>query len=226
MPIDKPTFESLVPTIESQIEKRKGDWKLASMPWEDVRQQLLTRVFFKYHKFDPEKGKFSHWLSKLITNEKTNILRNNHTKFSRPCVTGCPHNGGGDACLMTPSKLQCAECPLYRNWERRKLDHFRVQQTLPLENHMQEVNSIQSDFLDIAGSKSIIDEKMKDKLDANEYMIYRMIYIEGKSEQEVGKELGYKKTGTKTYEGYQMLLKLKKLIVLKAKEIIEEQDLA
>ena len=229
MPQEKPPFESLIPSIEAQIEKRKSSWRLASVAWEDVKQIILTKVFFKYDSptagYIPEKGPFPNWLSRVITNAKHNILRDSHTKFSRPCVTGCPHNAGGDTCLMTPSKIQCAECPLYRKWERSKLDHYRVQQTLPLENHTQEVNSIQSDFIDIEGSKHIIDVKMKVKLDEHEYAIYRMIYIEGMTEKEVGKLLGYKKTGAKTYEGYQMLLKLRKHIVEMAKEIIEEENL-
>ena len=226
MSIKRPEFEPLIPSIETQIEKRRGSWRLASVAWEDVKQLVLTRVFFKYDTFIPERGPFSHWLSRVITNSMRNILRDSHTKFSRPCVTGCVFNTGGDSCSRTKSGLQCSECPIYKKWEERKLDHYRVQQTLPLENHTQEVHAIQSDFIDIAASKEIIDEKMKEKLDANDYAIYCMIYIQGKSEKEVGKELGYKKTGTKTYEGYQTLLKLRKLIVLKAKEIIEENDLA
>lgn len=223
---EKPTFESLIPSIEAQIEKRKGSWRLAAVAWEDVRQQLLTKVFFKYHLFIPSRGKFSHWLSKVITYEKINILRNNHSKFSRPCVTGCPHNAGGDACFATPSKVQCAECPLYRKWERSKIDHYRVQQTLPLENHLQEANSKPNDLVfDMEGPKAVIDEKMKGKLNEEDYTIYRMIYIDGKTEKEVGQLLGYKKTGAKTYEGYQTLLKLRKHIVAMAREIIEEENL-
>jgi DNA-directed RNA polymerase specialized sigma24 family protein len=226
---DKPTFESLIPAIETQIEKRRGSWRLTSVAWEDVKQLILTKVFFKYDSptagYIPEKGPFSHWLSRVITNTMTNILRDSHTKFSRPCVTGCVFNTGGDSCSRTTSGIQCSECPIYKRWEERKLDHYRVQQTLPLENHAQEVNSMPSDFIDIAGSKDIIDAKMKDKLDEHEYSIYCMIYIEGKTEKEVGKLLGYKKTGAKTYEGYQMLLKLRKHIVLMAREIIEEENL-
>jgi hypothetical protein len=225
MSTEKPVFETLIPSIESQIEKRRGSWRLTSVAWDDVKQLVLTRVFFKYHTFDPSKGEFSHWLSRLITRAMQNILRDSHTKFSKPCITGCVFNTGGESCSRTPSGNQCSECPIYKKWEEKKLDHFRVQQTLPLENHVQEVNSIQSDFIDIAGSKQIIDEKMKEKLDEYDYKIYKMIYIEGKTEKEVGKLLGYKKTG-KMFSGYQKLLKIRKLIVIKAKEIIDEEDLA
>jgi DNA-directed RNA polymerase specialized sigma24 family protein len=226
---ERPTLESLIPSIEAQIDKRKGSWRLASVAWEDVKQMILIRVCVKYDSptggFKPEKGKFSHWLSRVTTRAMTNILRDSHTKFSRPCVTGCVFNTGGDSCSRTKSGIQCAECPIYKLWEQRKLDHYRVQQTLPLENHAQEVNSMQSDFIDIEGSKHIIDARMKDKLDEGDYAIYQMIYIEGKTEKEVGKLLGYKKTGAKTYEGYQVLLKLRKHIVEMAREIIEEENL-
>ena len=226
----KPSFESMAPAIEAQIDKRRGGWRLASIAWDDVRQKILTRVFFKYDTFDPVKGKFPHWLSAVITSVMKNELRDHHSKFSRPCITGCPHNSGGDTCNMTPSKMQCGECLLYKNWEKRKMDHYRVEQTLPLENHEHEVQSIirspfQSDFIDVVGAKEKIDAAMRDKLTNHEYQVYVWIYVEGKTEQEVGQILGYKKVG-KMYPGYQQLLKMRKLIVEKAREIIEEQDLA
>lgn len=226
MPDKKATFESLIPVIRAQIEKRRGGWRLASIPWEDAAQLILTHVFLKYHTFDPSKGEFSHWLSRLITRRRINILRDNHLKWSRPCIQGCVHNTGNDTCDKTPSGKQCSECPFYRAWSARKESHYAVEQTLPLENHIQEVNSIQSDFIDIEGSKTVIDAKIEEKLSKHEYMIYRLLYIEGKSEKEVGKAMGYKKSGARMYNGYQNILKAKKVIVQCAKEIIEEQDLA
>lgn len=222
----KPTFESLISTIEAQIEKRRGSWRLASLPWEDASQMILTRAFIKYHTFDPKKGEFSHWLSRLITNERINILRNNHLKWSRPCIQGCIHNTGGDSCDRTKSGKQCAECPFYKKWIDRKESHYAIEQTLPLENHVQEVNSIQSDFIDIEGAKGVIDLKMKEKLNKHEYMIYKLLYVDGKSEKEVGKLMGYKKTNSRMHAGYQNILKTRKKVLEMAKEIIAEENLA
>lgn len=220
----KPTFEELIPTIEAQIDKRKGSWRLASVAWDDAAQIILTRVFVKYHTFDPSKGEFSHWLSRLITRAMTNILRDNFQKWSRPCIQGCVFNTGGDTCSKTKSGKQCEECPLFKKWKIRKESHFNVKQTLPLENHLREANSIQSNFIDIEAAKDVIDKHIKEKLTKHEYEIYKMLYIQNLGEEQIGKALKYRKVG-KMYHGYQNILKVKKLIIIRAKEIIAEQGL-
>ncbi len=225
MEIKSPPFESQIKTIEIQINQRRASWRLASIPWEDVAQMIMTRVFLKYHTFDPAKGEFSHWLSRLITHKMSSILRDNHSIYSRPCIQGCVFNTGGDGCSKTKSGTQCAECPIYKSWQIRKESHFNVKQTLPLENHEQEVNQKPSDFIDIEGSKKVIDREMKLKLNKHEYKMYRMLYIKNMSEPEVGKAMKYKKT-TKMHEGYQIILAFRKKVVLIAKEIIDEQGLA
>lgn len=221
------TFEERYDSIVVEIDKRRSKWRLASVAWEDARQMVLITVAAQYHVYDPARGEFVKWVNKLITNRLINILRDNHLAWSRPCVTGCPWNRGGDSCEKTSNGIQGVECKAYRDWERRKLDHFRVQQTLPLENHVQEVNSIQSDFLNIGEAKTLIDAKIKLKLTNHEYKIYKLLFIQGKSEADVGKLLGYrKKPRAKMPAGYQAILKVKKIILSKAREVIAENDLA
>lgn len=224
---DKPPFETLIKQVEAQIDKRRGSWKLTAVAWEDVRQMIMTRAWVQYPLFHPEKGEFSHWLSRLITNAMTNILRDNHGIYSKPCILGCVFNTGDSTCSKTRSGRQCSECPIYRDWEKRKLDHFNVKQTLPLETHEQEVNSIQGDFLDMEGAKTVIDEKIRLKLTRQEWRIYRLIYIQGKTEHEAGKALGYKrKPGSKLAPGYLTLLNARHKFVVLAKQIIEDENLA
>lgn len=228
---ERPTFEELAPTIQAQIERRRSTWRLASMDWEDAAQIIFIHVYKKYHKFDPAKGEFSHWLSKTISNARINILRDNFKKWSRPCIQGCVFNAGGDSCTKTKSGKQCDECILFKRWRKRKEDHFNVKQTLPLENHLKEIHSIQSNSqelsnsIDIGAAKKTVDTLLKEKLTKHEYQIYQMLYIQGLDEEEVGKILKYKKVG-KMYHGYQNILKIKKLIYEKAKEIIKEHELA
>ncbi len=228
-----PTFEQRYDSIVLEINKRRPKWRLASVSFDDVRQQVLVKVHLKYDMFDPAKivkgrpVEFSHWVNRVITYEIRNILRNNHTIYSRPCVQGCPWNTGADTCEKTKSGLQCDECPIYKSWRERKESHFNVKQTLPLENHMREVDgSPANEFIDIEESKAVIDRYMRDKLTKHEWRIYKALYIQHKSEREVGKALGYKKPKTKMFPGYLTILKLKKRFVVLAKEIIEEKNLA
>lgn len=218
-------FEDFLPAIQVEIEKRRGKWVLSTLDYEDVSQMIVIRIFNKFHTFDPEKGPFQNWVNRLISNAIRNILRDNLMKFSRPCLS-CAKNLGDDFCSYTKSKKQCIECPLYKRWKDKKEQHFNVKASLSLENHMHEAQNMINDFVDIGRCKSIIDEKMKQKLSEEEYKIYSLIYIQNKPMEEVGKILEYKKLSSNPIPGYQQLLKVKKKMVLLAKEIIKEEGLA
>ncbi len=218
-------FEQVITVVEAQINRRRNRWTLTAVSFEDLRQIILIHVFVKYHTFNPKRGPFLNWVNRVITYQIRNVLRNNFTIYSRPCIQGCPFNTGGDSCSKTSSGKQSNECKIYKIWEQKKLSHHNVKQTLPLENHLREIDSQPGDFVDVENKKSIIDEKMKDKLNAKDYKIYKALYIDNKSEEEVGKSLGLKKVG-KMHAGYQKILQTKKDIVAAAKKIIEEEDLA
>jgi DNA-directed RNA polymerase specialized sigma24 family protein len=218
----KPPFEEMIPAALVEINKRRNGWTLSSISFEDVSQMLLIRAFNKYHTYIPEKGEFSHWINRLITNALTNILRDNLQKFSRPCIQGCQFNLGDNFCSYTKSGLQCVECPLYRKWKKKKEAEFNIKQSLPLETHSQEVNSIQSDFIDIEEAKKMLDEKIELFLTIQEYRIYHLLFTEHRSVEEVGKILKFKKPDGKGSPGYQTIHKARQKIVKVAKRIIME----
>jgi DNA-directed RNA polymerase specialized sigma24 family protein len=223
---NKPTFESLIPIIQTEIDKRKRRWTLASVSFEDVSQMVMIRVFNKYHLFEPDKGDFLHWVNKVISSAMKNIMRDNYLKYSRPCIMGCVFNTGGDTCSKTPSGKQCAECPLYEKWQKTKELHHNIKQSLPIENHIIEAENFQCDFIDIENKKTIIDEKIKNKLKPLEYKVYQLLYIDGMSDGDAGRALQYKQTNQNRDPGYQQIAKIKIKIVKAAKEVIEEEDLA
>lgn len=222
------TFEDRLPEIEKIVDSRRNKWQLSTLDWEDVRQILLIRIFNKYHTFDINRGNFTHWTNRLISNEIKNLLRNNLYKYSRPCIQngGCVYKTGEETCSYTKSGKQCAECPLYARWRAKKGNQYDIKQSLPLENHIQEVNNIQHDFIEIEGAKKIIDEKMKENLNEHDYRVYHLIYIEHKTDKEAGVILGYKPCSNSEIPGYQIIRKIKKRIIQRAKEIIDEEGLA
>lgn len=216
-------FEDRIPCILKEIEKRKSKHFLTTVDFDDIRQELLIRVFNKYHLYDFKKAKFTHWVNTVISNGIKNIYRKNLTKFSRPCILGCKMNMGGEFCSYTKSGKQCEECPLYAKWKEKKESHFAVKQTLALDNHIQEVNNIQSDFMNIDNYKKIIDTKIKCKLTENEYLIYKFLYIENLEPEEVGKRLNYKVSENSSIPGYQIIIKAQKKFVSIAREILREE---
>ena len=219
------SFEERYDSIVREIEKRRRGWTLVSVDFDDVKQIILIHVAKQLRLYDPRKGQFTHWLNGLISNQIRNELRNNYTKHARPCIQGCPFNTGGETCSQTTSGKQCGECKVYATWEKRKLAHHNVRQTLPLENHVQEVHNLKGDFVDIAASKKVIDRVIMGKLNKHERRLYRLLYINGKSEEEVGKMLKYRKTG-KMHSGYLIFLRLRHKVVAMARDAIANEGLA
>ena len=233
------TFEERYEEIVYWIEKRRRNFDLATLEWEDVRQMILIRIQRKYDLFDPTKtvgGKpveFRKWVNRVITRTLCSIWRDHLSNFSRPCVTGkggCAFNVGGDQCSATPSGLQCSECPAFKAWEAKKKDLHAIKMTLSLDTpkYSAEAQNMQGDFVNIDEKKAVIDQKMKGKLNRAEWKMYKLLIIKGMSEREVAKAMGFKKkkVGKKNlYPGYQIILTAKKKFVQMAREIIEEEGL-
>lgn len=216
------TFENQTDFIREQINKRKKKWFLSTLDWEDVEQLFMIHIWEKFHLYTPAKGKFENWVNTVISNYTINLLRDNLTKFTRPCLK-CTKNLGGNFCEYTKSHTQCSECPLYAKWQRKKEAEYNIKASLPLENHSQEVNNKQSDFLDIEVSKKIIDEKINQKLNRREKKIYRMLYVDHLTPMEVSEELKKEKSKLYDPESYAKILQFQKKIIEMAKKVIKDE---
>jgi len=222
-------FEAHVPELRAILARRKSSWTLTTMDWDDVEMILLTRLWNKFHLYKIEKGPLENWANRLISRAISNMLRDNLYKYSRPCITSGPSGGmcvfnlADNACGYTPSGVKCAECPLYLKWMRKKESLFNIKASLPLDSHSQEVQNLQEDFLDVEAAKKIIDEKMMAQLNLHDAQIYKMLFIDHLSMEEVGKTMKYK-TSTNSNVS-QVLRKLAVKFKLMAKVIIENEDL-
>lgn len=209
-------IETLIPTIQFEINKRRKKWTLSSLSFDDVSQIVLVRIVDKYHTFDSSKGEFTHWVNRVITHTIYNVLRDNYLKYSRPCILGCIHNTGDDNCSLTKNGKQCAQCPLFRDWERLKKPQFNINQPLSLDNHIQELNE---EFYDIGHAVPALNIAMKKRLKPLEWKIYKEMYIDRKSED-------IREDTIKSYGiSYPAFTKLKELFIKTAREIIEEESL-
>lgn len=221
-------FEDRIDFVRVQIAKRRNKWTLSTLDWDDVEQIILTRAWKKYHTFDPNKGKFEHWLNRLISYAIKNLLRDNLYKYARPCISSgpsggaCVKNTGGNGCSWTLSQTQCAECPLFARWQKKKQGQFYIKEALSIESHVQEMSNMIHEHIDIESAKQVIDREMPNKLNEFEWKVYKMLHIDNMEEEDVGKKLKYKKSQNSKTPGYQMIRTLKKKFVLVSREIISE----
>ena len=220
----KITFEECIDIIDTEIAKRRSKWNLTSLSWidfEDVGQIIRIHIYEKWNQYDPDKP-LKPWLNRIISNQLKNIIRNNYTNYTRPCLR-CAAAEGDDGCRIYTT--QCNECPLYAHWEKRKLNAYNLKMPLSLENHQQEVNSIFDDYINFEEKIQELHKLMKKVLKPNELMVYESLFIKKENELTVAKKLGFKTTEKKRSPGYKQIQNIKKQIIKKVKSLIDKGDI-
>ena len=95
---------------------------------------------------------------------------------------------------------------------------------LSLENHSKEIHSIPSDSCDIEAAAKKLHTKMKTILKANEWLVYKYLYIDFLPEDKVAKKMGYKTTEKNRQPGYKQIKNIKKSIIIKVKNLLNKGE--
>jgi RNA polymerase sigma factor (sigma-70 family) len=220
----KPSFENLIDVINSEILKRKNKWNLTAINWmdfNDVAQILRIHIYKKWHLYDAKKP-LAPWVNRIISNQIKNLIRNNYSNFTRPCLK-CAAAEGEDGCTIYAK--QCNKCPLYANWEKSKKNAYDTKLTLSIENHFQEVNNLPSDSLNMEETANNIHNKMEKVLKPIEWKVYKYLYIEGKDEEQTAKLMGYRTSEKNRIAGYKQIKNIKKIIIVKVKKHLYNGDI-
>jgi RNA polymerase sigma factor (sigma-70 family) len=220
----KPSFESLIDVINSEIIKRKSKWNLTAINWmdfNDVSQILRIHIYKKWHLYDYKKP-LAPWVNRIISNQIKNLIRNNYSNFTRPCLK-CAAAESEEGCSIYGQ--QCSTCPLYANWERSKKSAHDTKLTLSIENHSQEINDMQTNNFNMEETAQNIHKKMEKVLKPIEWKVYKYLYIEGKDEEQTAKLMGYRTSEKNRIAGYKQIKNIKKIIIVKVKKHLYNGDI-
>ena len=220
----KPTFEESFHIIDEERRKRRNKWNLTSLSWmdyDDVSQIIRIHIYKKWNLYDA-KQPLTPWLNRIITNQIKNLIRNNYGNYSRPCLK-CSAAEGEDGCIIY--QKQCADCPLYKNWEKTKKSAHDLKIPLSLENHSNEIYANYRDEIDIEKNAKKIHDVMKKVLKPLEWKVYEGLFIDFKKESQVAEEMGYITSEEKRTPGYKQIKNIKKLIIEKVKIYIEKDKI-
>jgi RNA polymerase sigma factor (sigma-70 family) len=215
----KPTFEELIDLINSEIIKRKSKWNLTAINWmdfSDVAQILRIHIYKKWHLYDHKKP-LAPWVNRIISNQIKNLIRNNYSNFTRPCLK-CSAAEGENGCAIY--NKQCNACPLYANWEKSKKNAHDTKLTVSIENHYQEINDLPTDLINIEQAAKNIHTKMEKVLKPIEWRVYKYLYVEGKDEEQTAKLMGYRTSEKNRIAGYKQIKNIKKIILFKVKKYL------
>lgn len=212
--IYKPTFEEAYSEIERITSKRRAAWTyLSIMEWDDVKQEILIRAFQKWDLYDPALP-LENWLNTLITRVLHNLRRDTLLRTARPCIGGgktngkaCIYNLGGDACRLTASGTQCAECPVYAEWQKQRQFQHHIKNQVSLENHVQEVHNKPDESLDVERIREWLHNEMLTKeLTQWEGRVFRLTIIKevppAKAAEILTREISKRKRAPRADEQY------------------------
>ena len=219
-------FEDKLEQIEKALEKKRMKWDLDAVPsvdYDDIKQIIMTHIYKKWKLWDQTKP-IEPWLSRVVSNQFKNLLRNYYGNYVRPCLR-CPFSGGGDLCEKNSSGIQDNSCAEYKDWEKRKKSAYDIKLAVTIENHTNEVYGREDSFLNIEQATERISIELKPQLNEKQYQAFRMLFIENHPEEKVAAFLGYKTSEKKRSAGYKQIKNLKKIFQERVKEILKNKDI-
>lgn len=217
-------FEDKIEEIDREIFKRRNKWQLKAIAWmdfDDVSQILRIHIFKKWKMWDQTR-ELAPWLNRVISNQIRNLIRNNYSNFSRPCLR-CPANQGDDLCSI--HYKQGPDCPLYSKWEKTKRRAHDVKLPVTIENHTKEVYDMPHGNPDLEKIARQVHIHMEKLLRPIEWKIYRGLYIDHKSEEQVAKLMGYRTSEKGRVCGYKRIRQIKKIIIKKIRDLIKKDEI-
>lgn len=218
------TFEDYNDLIDIELNKKCSKWTLSSITWldfEDVSSQIKMHIFNKWHLYD-QKRSIVPFISRIIINQMINLSRNIYKNHERPCLS-CPENEGGELCALYGT--QCNSCPLYAKWEKTKKYAHDIKMALPLDNHINEVHSKIDNSFDLEKASNNLHDAMKKILSKYEWRIYKHLFIDNKTDEDVAKILGFKSSEKGRLDGYRQIINLRNSFLEKAKKITYQGEI-
>lgn len=222
----KPSFEDSFELIRTLVEKRRSKWTLSSINWidfDDISQIIYAHINRKWHLWDHTRP-LGPWVSTIAANQISNLIKTHYGNFSRPCLQ-CPAAvDGDDSCSIYG--IQCVKCPLYDYWVKNRKAAYDIKITLPIDTHANEVeNHVSEENIDIEKAAECLHQEIRKHLKNVEWNIYKLIYMEHKSDKETAALLGYKTSGKSRDAGYRTIALAKKKIIQVARQIAYSGDI-
>lgn len=221
------SFEDKLPELNELLNRFRPKWQLTALNWldyDDICQIIRIHVHKKWHLWDQSRP-FKPWASMVISHQIQNEIRNNYSNYAKPCLK-CPHYLGGDFCAITSSGMQSVECGIFKKWKNKKEAAYNIKLPLSIDDSVFTGHCDYNDNFNYEESSKKLHHLVMNELNDKHKMIYKMIFIDGASDEEVAKEFGFKPDSKKRKTTrYKQISNLKKRFYLIASDIIKNNDI-
>jgi DNA-directed RNA polymerase specialized sigma24 family protein len=187
------SFEDKLQEIEVALERKRKKWDLdalAYVDYDDIKQTIMSHIYKKWHLWDQTKP-IEPWLSRVVSNQFKNLLRNYYGNYVRPCLK-CKYNTGGDSCAMNNSGIQDNSCKEYKDWELKKKSAYDIKLAVTIENHTNEIGDKRDNSLDLELATKKLSNEIQKELTERQFIAFKMLFVQNRTEEEVAKFLGFK----------------------------------
>ena len=220
------SFEDKLQEIETALERKRTKWDLdalAYVDYDDIKQVIMCHIYKKWHLWNQEKP-IEPWLSRVVSNQFKNLLRNYYGNYVRPCLK-CKYNTGADSCARNKSGIQDNSCPEYKDWEMKKKSAYDIKLAVTIENHTNEIGEKKDNSFDLETATLRLSNEIEKELTSRQFIAFKMLFVQNNTEEEVAKYLGFKTSERKRSAGYKQIKNLKKIFQEKARSILKERDI-
>jgi hypothetical protein len=197
------TYEDVSDTIEELIALKRRNWRIPSVDFNDVAQEIRIFVSKILNKYEDSRGNLRSFLSFCMDNFLRNYIRDQFFDFSPPCETAnCIFfDKKKDACAANPEK-----CKRYIKYHINKENFARIRFALSIDTPYDgdEANSFKR--VQNIGVRSnicenldavIIEEEVRKRLTLQQGKVYELLKL-GYTIPEISKILNYANGGGTT----------------------------
>lgn len=209
------SFEEKLKEIEAALERKRSKWHLDAVTYidyDDIKQVIMTHIYKKWHLWDQSKP-IEPWLSRVVSNQFKNLLRNHYGNYANPC----PDQHLSDHDPLT--------CPICTKWRQSKKSAYDIKLAVTMENHIHEIHEKTDENINLDEATIKLTAKIQNQLNSRQFQAFKMLFVQNKTEEEVAVFLGFKTNEKKRSAGYKQIKNLKKIFQEKARKIIEENDI-
>ncbi len=229
----KKKFEDISDELDTILRGKRGFWNLEAIchvSYDDICQIIRLHIHSKFNQWD-QSLPFSGWAVEIVTNQIINLREQYYGKYAPPCRK-CSEDLGSNLCAKTESGIKCSECPLFSKWEQKKEAAYRIVLAESADKSYYDeeegegrikIEAAQSPDYFLASAR--LHELVMRGLNERMKKVYRLLYIESRSDDYVAKELGFLTNEKGKRPGYRSIWGMKRTLIARAKEVMKNTDI-
>jgi DNA-directed RNA polymerase specialized sigma24 family protein len=228
----KKTFSDISAELDLILSSKRSFWNLSALShidYDDISQEIRLHIHSQFGMWD-QSLPFGPWAAAVVNNQISNLKEKYYGRFAPPCRK-CKYDLGENRCEFTSCGQKTDECQKLRDWRAGKEASYRLilaesTDTCVKNDHHyeQKVKIAAESNPDYEKAGDRLHELVMKGLNPISQKIYRLLFIEGKTDKEVSDEMGYRTSENGKKPGYRRISGMKKILIKRAKKIMRDHD--